>query len=221
MQDQDTQHMDKGIVDAFHIEWENSRAYEQQRWLGVPIWKNPFDAFALQDIIFKVRPDYIIETGTAYGGSALFFGSILEMIGHGKVLTIDNAPKVWPVNDIAVRIKERRITAFIDSSVNPDLINLIYGIGENSMCMVVLDSWHCKDHVLQELKLYSKLVPVGSYIIVEDTHVSGHPVEWKWGDGPYEAVQDFLKENDGFEIDTQYESLGFTNNPSGYLRRIK
>ena len=213
--------MDKSIVDAFHIEWENSRAFEQLRWMGLPIWKNPFDAFALQDIIFKVRPDFIIETGTAYGGSAVFFGGILELLGHGEVLTIDTAPKEWPWSDVASRIKERRITAFVESSVDQDMANLIYDIVENCRCMVVLDSWHCKDHVLQELRLYSKLVPVGSYIIVEDTHVSGHPVPWKWGPGPYEAVQEFLKGDDRFIADHRYEDLGFTYNPSGFLRRVR
>ena len=86
--------------------------------------------------------------------------------------------------------------------------------------MVILDSWHTKEHVLKELKLYSRLVSVGSYLIVEDSHMNGHPIKWKWCEGPYEAIQEFLKTNHSFRIDKKCENLLITFNPSGFLRRV-
>lgn len=215
--------MQREIVDAFHIEYESSRAWEKLSWLGVPMYKLPFDAFILAEIIWSVKPHMIIETGTCRGGSALFYASLLSLLGEGVVLTIDKENKWNPPETIPSKIINR-IYRRIADSVDPKVLKEIKETQSDfykDPCMVILDSWHTKDHVAKELELYSPLVSVGSYLVVEDTHVSSHPVPWKWGEGPYEAVQEFLAKRDDFVVDTGCERLGITFNPSGYLRRVK
>ena len=208
-------------VDEFHKWYEESRTWEQTKWLGVPMWKLPFDAFVMQELIYKIRPDYIIETGTGCGGSAVFYASIMQMMGHGKVITVDienkNQFDKCDSIDILSRIKQ-----IIGSSTDKQVLNTVHKFcTEDTVNMVILDSWHTYDHVLQELEMYHHLVSRGSYLIVEDTHVSGHPVEWKWGKGPYEAVEGFLKKHQNFEADQGCEKHLMTFNPKGFLRRVK
>lgn len=207
-------------VDEFHKWYEESRTWEQTKWLGVPCWKLPFDAFVMQELIYKIKPDYIIETGTGCGGSSVLYASILEMMGHGNVITIDieNKNQYDKCDNINIL---SRIKQIIGSSIDKQTINTVHKFcSENTTNMVFLDSWHTYDHVLQELEMYHHLVSRGSYLIVEDTHVSGHPIEWKWGKGPYEAVEDFLKRHQNFEADQGCEKYIMTFNPKGFLRRV-
>lgn len=215
--------MNKEITDKFHIEYETSRAWEKISWLGIPMFKLPFDAFIIQELIFKVRPDYIIETGTAYGGSALFYASLLELLGNGRVITVDIEPGVCWKDKIAARLMKKRVRCFTANSTDP---YFIAGLRRevrrgNKRVMVILDSWHTKEHVINELTLYSPLVSVGSYLIVEDSHVNGHPVPWEYGEGPYEAVDWFLQRTEDFVIDREAEKFELTFNPAGYLLRVK
>jgi cephalosporin hydroxylase len=210
--------MNQEVVDKFHIEYETNRMWENMFWMGTPIWKMPFDAFAIQDLIYKLKPDYVIETGTAFGGSALFYASMLKLLNHGEVITVDIEKKAVPETN---EIWKEKVISFIGSSIDDDIFSEIKTIVENKKNIVLLDSWHTKEHVLKELQLYSQLIPVNSYIIVEDTHVNGHPVPWKWGEGPYEAVFEFLRTHDNFAIDKDCEKLVLTNNPSGYLKRLE
>ena len=212
--------MRQRIVDKFHLEYDRERVWEKTTWLGIPIWKLPFDAFIIQELIFKLRPDYIIETGTGCGGSSLFYASIMELLGKGQVITIDVEKKIVPSNPLADQIKEKRIVEISGSSVEPRVYNLVRSMAQGKDNLVILDSWHCKEHVLEELDIYSDLVKPGFYIIVEDTHVNKHPIPWQWGAGPYEAVQDFLKYDRSFLIDKDCEKLFCTFNPGGYLKRI-
>jgi len=211
--------MPNKICDNFHKLYEKKRIWENTTWLGIPMWKFPFDAFIIQELIFKIKPDNIIETGTNFGGSALFYASILELLGHGKVITVDIKSK-FVLNSIVFNIFTKRIINIIGDSINQKIYNSIREITSGMNNLVILDSWHSKEHVLKELNLYSKLVPVGSYIIVEDTHVNGHPIEWEWGEGPYEAVQEFLKTHNNFAIDKECEKLLITFNPCGYLKKV-
>lgn len=204
--------MDKKIVDSFHIEFEKHKVYEKVTWLGVPMFKLPMDLIIMQELIFKVRPDFIVETGTAHGGSALFFASIMRLLGQGKIITVDI--------DNRCDFEDEKITKILADSADEGTVRFVKTLVDGRV-MVFLDSWHSKDHVLRELRLYAPLVALGSYIVVEDTHVNNHPVPWQWGEGPYEAVQEFLKENDNFIVDTRCEKLGVTYNPSGYLQRVK
>ena len=207
------------IGDDFHVFYEQNRLWEKQFWLGAPILKLPFDLIIIQELIFKIRPDYIIETGTGFGGSALFYASIAELIGKGRIITVDIEDKLSS-SIKAYNLFKNRIIQFIGSSTDENIYNSIKAMTFGKKNIVLLDSWHSKEHVLKELNLYSKLVPIGSYIIVEDSHVSGHPVKWKWGAGPYEAIEEFLKSNEYFRIDKECEKLGMTFHPNGYLRRV-
>lgn len=207
-------------VDEFHTWYEKSRTWEQTKWLGVPFWKLPFDAFVMQELICKIKPDCIIETGTGLGGSSVFYASILEMIGHGKVITvdIDGRKQLW--KDCTNMEILSRIRFIWGSSIDKSTLSKINSfIHPNQTIMVILDSWHSYEHVLQELEMYYPFVTRSSYLIVEDTHVSGHPIEWKWGKGPYEAVEDFLKKHQNFEIDQECEKHLMTFNPRGFLKR--
>jgi cephalosporin hydroxylase len=106
------------------------------------------------------------------------------------------------------------------NSIDQRIVKQIYSVARNQKNIVILDSWHSKEHVLKELNLYSSLVPVGSYLIVEDTHVNGHPIQWEYGEGPYEAVQEFLKTNSTFVVDKECEKLLITFNPNGFLKKV-
>jgi cephalosporin hydroxylase len=210
-------------VDEFHQWYEKSRTWEQTTWLGVPCWKLPFDAFVMQELIYKIKPDYIIETGTGCGGSAVFYASILHLIGHGRVITndIDNKKHQW-YNCKNVDVLSR-ITFVLGNSTDKETVDTVHKFcKEDATNMVILDSWHTYEHVSKELELYHGLVSRGSYLIVEDTHVDGHPVEWEYDDrGPYGAVEDFLKKHQNFEADQECEKHLMTFNPHGFLRRTK
>jgi len=209
------------VVNDFHIEFENERMWEKLNWLGVPLLTSPFDVFIIQDLIFKIKPDYIIETGTGYGGSSLFYAAIMQLIGKGEVLTVDIEKRETELDSIARRIKQQRVIDIEGSSVEPKVFNYINSVTKGKNNIVILDSWHSKDHVLKEMELYHTLVPVGSYLIIEDSHVNGHPVPWKWGEGPYEAITEFLRTHTNFMIDKECERLGFTFHPNGYLKRVR
>lgn len=208
------------ICDNFHELYETQRIWEKQSWLGVPFWKLPMDALIIQELIFKIKPRYIIETGTCYGGSALFYASIMQLLGYGQVITIDKVEKKIELSQATQFLFDNRVIKMIGNSLNQKIVRQIYSVARNQKNIVILDSWHSKEHVLKELGLYSNLVSVGSYIIVEDSHVNGHPIQWQWGEGPYEAIEEFLKNNDYFKIDKECEKLGITFNPNGYLRRV-
>jgi cephalosporin hydroxylase len=207
-------------VDEFHVHYENSRIWEKTKWLGIPCYKLPFDAFILQEIIWNIKPDFVIETGTARGGAAVFYATILEILGHGKVITCDIEMKHdWTSFPKKLR---KRIKFESGGSTNPVVFSAIEKQVKGKKNIVILDSDHSYDHVRQEMSAYSTLVSKGSYMVVEDTHVSGHPVKWEWGSGPYEAVQDFLKvHGDRWEADYWCEKYMMTFNPMGYLRRTK
>lgn len=212
--------MVKRAVDEFHIHYEQSRLWEKTSWLGVPCWKLPFDAFILQEIIHNIRPEYIIETGTAMGGSAVFFASICELLGEGKVITCDVEAKVD--HDLINQYHwADRIEFLHGSSLNQLIIAQIKEKCEGKRNMVILDSYHSYEHVRQEMKIYYPLVSVGSYLIVEDTHVSGHPVPWEHGKGPYEAAENFLNKHPNWIAEYWAEKYIMTFNPNGYLRRIQ
>lgn len=209
------------FVDEFHNFYENTRMWENTYWLGVPMWKLPFDAFIIQEIINEIKPDYIIETGTGIGGSALFYASICELLGHGNVITIDIEHKAEDgFYKIPSKIRSRIITHH-GSSTNPLKFKRIKSKCNGMKNLVILDSWHSYDHVCKELEMYEELVPVGSYLIVEDTHVNGHPVPWPHGKGPYEAVEWFLSTRDYWEPQYWCEKYIMTFNPKGYLKRTK
>ena len=183
------------------------------RWLGVRTDKCPLDLWIYQELLHELKPDLIVETGTAFGGSALYFASLCDLLGHGRVLTIDVQPQEgWP--------EHPRVEYFSGSSVAPKTLEHVRRAAESARTvLVVLDSDHRKEHVLEELRLYAPLVTPGSYIVVEDTILNGHPVSPDFGPGPMEAAVEFVRANPSFKADRRREKLYLTFNPKGYLRR--
>jgi len=183
-------------------------------WFGHELLKCPLDLWVYQELVVRTRPDFVIETGTYRGGSALYFAMLFDQLGHGRVITID-------IEEKSNRPEHSRISYINASSVEPVVIKRVRDEVRDGRAMVVLDSDHQAPHVYEELISYSPLVQVGDYLIVEDTNVNGHPVNPEFGPGPMEAVDKFLSENDQFEIDGRCERFLMTLYPRGYLKRIK
>lgn len=198
-------------------------------WLGRPVLQIPQDLFAMQEIIWSVKPDYIIETGIAHGGSLIFFASMLELIGGGKVIGIDVDIRKHNRIEIEKHPLSRRIIMIEGSSVSEDVVGKVKAIvGDAKAVFLSLDSNHTHDHVLKELQSYAPLVSVGSYCVVSDTGIEDLPkdmiIDRPWGPGnnPKTAVWEYLKTNDGFVIDKDIETkILVTAAPDGYLRRVK
>lgn len=189
------------------------QTWEDTWWMGARVLKCPNDLWSYQETIFDTKPDLIVETGTFNGGSTLYFASLLDLIGSGKVLSVDFDPQ--PGLPEHPRIEYRK-----DSSVSSETLAWIEGhVAAARRVMVVLDSDHSRDHVLAELRAYSGFVTPGCYLVVEDGNVGGHPVYREHGPGPTEALQAFLAENHEFEPDPRRERFLMTFNPRGWLRR--
>jgi cephalosporin hydroxylase len=200
------------------------------KWMGLPIIQFPQDIVAMQELIWDVKPDLIIETGVARGGSLVFYASLLELIGgNGLVVGIDI--DIRPHNRKAIESHPlaRRIRMVEGSSVDVAVVAQIKRIAEGRKRVIVaLDSNHTHDHVLGELRHYSTFVTEGSYLVVFDTCVEFtpdaliHDRPWRKGDNPWTAVQAFLREDDRFEVQAGiHRKLQVTVCPDGYLKRIR
>jgi cephalosporin hydroxylase len=186
----------------------------------VPSQQAPTDNWSMQEIIAEIRPDYIIETGTANGGTSLFYAAVLSYVNpEGKVITVDVEQHVE--NASKLPIWKQRVEMIVGSSVDPKVTDHIAQEVSGKKVLVTLDSLHTHDHVLQEMEIYSKLVTPGSYLVVQDTNINGHPVHPGSGPGPMEAVQDFLKTHDNFVVDRSREKFLLTFYPKGWLKRVK
>ena len=209
--------IDIGITDItrmFHMCYYNSRIWENTFWHGHQILKCPMDMWIYQELIWKIKPDYIIETGTLRGGSALYYSHLFDLQGQGEVITID-------VMERPNRPEHDRIHYLIGSSSDAEIFSQVKSmIGENKKVMVVLDSDHSRDHVFKEMQLWHSMVSKDSYMIVEDSNVNGYPVRPDFGPGPMEAINDFLQINNMFEIDNSQEKFLMTQNPRGYLKKL-
>jgi cephalosporin hydroxylase len=198
-------------------------------WLGLPIIQFPQDMIAMQELVWQVKPDLIIETGIARGGSLIFYASILEMIGeNGRILGIDIDIRSHNRENIENHPMFKNITLFEGSSIASTMIDRVYQFAQGKKrIMVVLDSNHTFEHVLNELNLYSPLVTKGSYLVVFDTIVenftedllAGRP--WGKGNSPQTAVDEFLIKSRRFIIDQDITAkLLITAASSGYLRCV-
>jgi cephalosporin hydroxylase len=208
---------ESAAIDAFHRAyydaWEKGQGSLDLSWFGYRAIKSPLDLWIYQEIIVALRPDVIVECGTASGGSALFLASNFDLLGHGDVVTIEIAERP-PMP------RHPRITRLHGSSVDESILAEVRRRTAGKRVMVILDSDHSEAHVAAELRAYRDIVSVGSLLIVEDTNVNGHPVRPDYGPGPMEALDGFLAANPDYEVDSSYERLMLTMNPRGYLRRV-
>jgi len=199
-------------------------------WMGRPIIQYPQDMIAMQEIIWSVQPDLIVETGIAHGGSLIFYASMLELIGgDARVLGLDI--EIRPHNRQAIERHPMysRIEMIEGSSIDPRVADHVSRRAEAAeRVLLVLDSNHTHQHVLEELRLYSPLVRAGSYIVVFDTVIEDMPQgsfpdrPWAQGDNPKTAVHAFLTESDRFEIDHAIDGkLLITVAPDGFLKCIR
>lgn len=216
---------EQAIVDAYHQLYNSKKLWSTTTWMGAPCLKLPHDTWIYQEILFETRPTVIIETGTAWGGSAHYLATLLSAISvaesgdAGRVVTIDTESRPG-------ELEHPMVTKVKASSIAPATIDLVRStITDSDRVMLILDSLHNRDHVFAELEAYAPLVTPGCYAIVEDSNINGHPVYTDFppdqGPGPFEAILDYLTTTDRFEIDRSREKLLLTLNPCGYLRCIK
>ena len=202
-------------------------------WLGLPIIQYPQDIIAIQEIIWKVKPDLVIETGIARGGSLLLSASILELIGHGTVLGIDVDIREFNKKNIKKSHLIKRISMIQGSSIDKKVVTRVKKFAKGKKrILIFLDSAHTFEHVLEELKSYSSLVKRGSYIVVFDTVAENFPTNWfkknvtdsslNKTNNPKTAVHEFLKLNNRFKIDKEFQrKLLITSAPDGFLKCVK
>lgn len=204
--------------------WAGKYSYNF-KWMGRPIIQLPEDLLVVQEVIHKVQPEVIIETGLAHGGSSVFYASLMEIMGRGRVISIDI--EIRPHNRAAIEAHplKKRITLIERSSVAPETIEEVRKlVSPGEKVMVVLDSNHTREHVRRELELYGPLVTRGSYIVAADgimedlDDVPGGKPEWT-GDNPKAAVLEFLAAHPEFELDPEPTRLGVTYWPDSFLRR--
>jgi len=206
------------------------RWIHQTTWMGEPLLNLPQDMFAMQEIIFKTRPKYIVEIGVAWGGGLLFYATLLDVLGGNKAIGVDT----FIPDDLRQRLMSHgrlseRICLVNGSSIEQTTLQQVQSLlGDSREVMVFLDSFHTHDHVLQELRFYSPLVGKGHYLICGDTILEDIPVQehrsrpWGPGNNPKTAIEQFLRENDRFQVDRAIEhKLLLTCNPGGYLRCCK
>jgi cephalosporin hydroxylase len=200
-------------------------------WLGRPVIQFPEDLVVLQEIVWRVAPDVIVETGVAHGGSLIFSSSLLELMGGERRRVIGIELELRPHNRAALEAHPlfRRIELVDGSSTDPEIFALVRDqIEPDERVLVILDSNHTHDHVLRELELYSTLVAAGSYVVVFDTVIESMPADswpnrpWGPGNNPHTAVSEFLVRNDRFERDEAVErKLTLSVAPGGYLRCLR
>jgi cephalosporin hydroxylase len=218
----------KAAADQFNTV-SNKEMYSYNfSWMGRPIIQYPQDMIAMQELIWEIKPDIIVETGIAHGGSLIYYASIMELIGKGEVLGIDIDIREHNKKEIEAHPMFKRIKMIQGSAIDQSTIEQVkkYVAGKKTV-MVCLDSNHTHDHVLEELRLYADFTTVGSYCVVFDTIVEDLPKgsydrPWDVGNNPKTAVFEFLKTNDNFVIDKAIDNkLLISVAPDGYLKRVK
>jgi cephalosporin hydroxylase len=214
-------------------------------WMSRPIIQYPQDMVAIQEIIWKVKPDLVIETGIAHGGSLIFSASLLALLDYCEAQQsgemIDPAKPKRKVIGVDIEIREHnlqaldnhplrnRIEIFLGSSIDSEIINKIkHRVKKEKSVLVYLDSNHTHDHVLSELSAYADLVTIGSYCVVFDTVIEDLPsdildgLSWGRGNNPKTAVHEFLSTHPEFEIDKSIQDkIQVTVAPDGYLKKVR
>jgi cephalosporin hydroxylase len=212
---------DDKVVDRYHQIWyDNPGTWLKNSWMGIPTEQNPNDIWIMQEILFDLKPDFVVECGSYRGGSAAVWAMLLREVNPaGRVISIDIVDNMQEARKLPV-VKER-VAFLVGSSTSPEIVAEVTRRVQGKNVLILLDSDHHKPHVLNEIRAYSPLIPVGGYLIVQDTNVNGHPIYPDFGPGPAEAVQEFLAGNDKFVQDRSKERLLFTFAPGGFLKRVK
>jgi cephalosporin hydroxylase len=215
-----------------HCTWETKYVYSFS-WLGRPIIQLPDDLLRLQELVYQLKPDAIVETGVAHGGGQVFFASLCKAMGHGRVIGVDI--EIRPHNRKAIESHELfpLITLIEGSSIDPKVVERVKSLIGADKPLFFFDSNHTKAHVLAELEAYSPLVPVGGYMIAADgimerlSHSPRGKAGWTWNN-PKAAVQEFLAAHPEFEacqptlpFNEGLDAPFVTYWPSGYLRRVR
>lgn len=204
-------------VDAFHrLYYHNpQRTWKDCFYRGTTIWKCPLDLWVYQELLYEVKPALVVETGTAFGGSARYLADLCDTLGLAtRIVSIDVAPQ----EPLPRHERIRYVTA---SSTDEQVVAEVSASAPDGPVMVILDSDHTQGHVAAELQAWSPLVTTGSYLIVEDTNVNGHPALRSFGPGPMEAVVAFLEGRVDYVADPRWEKFYLTFNPRGYLKRVQ
>ena len=203
------------------------RLMYEPTWLGVPIIQFPEDIVIMQELIYRVKPDVIVETGVAHGGTAVFYASLLELLGKGKVIGVDI--EIRKNNELTIKshFLSKRINLIQGSSVDPEILKQVRSqIKETDRVLVVLDSDHSYGHVLEELESYAPLVSRDSYLVAMDGaqewvwDIPAGKKEWKQ-DNPLRAIKEFMKRHPEWKADPHYNRFMVTSNPLGFLRRYE
>lgn len=205
---------------GYHLWYYNNLVWQTIRWGGVHTFKSPCDMWNYQEIIFDLKPSLVIEFGTYYGGATLFFAQMLRSLGQkSKVFSVDVRHEI--VDEVVKQ--DPAIELMLSSSAAPAVAERIIELRAEypGPVFVILDSDHTKQHVLNEMLLLRPLLQPGDYLVVEDSNINGHPVLPGWGEGPYEALTEYLTQYpDDYDRDQgRADKFGFTFAPNGFLVR--
>ena len=195
---------------AFRFHYTVKMKRVETEFAGVPLVQIPNDLWAMQELISEIAPDFVVETGTWHAGSAIFYASVLQQVNpKARVITVDVEPLLAEAS--RVPLFKRRVSVITGDSVSPRVVGEIERRVKGHTVLVTLDSLHSDEHVSKELELYSPMVSIGSYIVVQDT----------WLPGPRDAVERFLESHAEFEVDHSREKWFFTKFESGFLKRVR
>ncbi|MCD6581329.1 MAG: class I SAM-dependent methyltransferase [Desulfuromusa sp.] len=192
--------------------------FEQVEWMGIPTWKNVLDLWIYQELLFKVRPDIVVEMGSYKGGSTLYLANLLDIIGRGRIVSVD-------IDHSNFAVSHARITTKTGSTQDQEVIDHIRSVCKDARVMIIHDADHRENMVLKDLSTYADLVSKDSYFIVEDGVVDLFSRQSVIGGclgepGPLSAIREFLENDRRFVVDTDCEKYLLTYNPRGYLKKI-